>query len=125
MHDRNVLGEPLVPCSFNPLTGWMRDGCCKADAQDNGSHLVCAIVTEEFLAYSKSRGNDLTTPQPLHNFPGLIPEDQWCLCANRWIEAHFATVAPPIVLESTNYLVLKLISLETLKRYDHRRIGGG
>ncbi len=125
MHDQNVFGEPLVPCSFDPLTGWMRDGCCKADAQDVGSHLVCAVVTEEFLAFSKNRGNDLTTPQPLHGFPGLVPNDQWCLCAKRWQEAYLANVAPPLVLESTNRLVLKMLPLETLKQFDRRHGGGG
>ena len=125
MNDRNIFGEPLVPCSFEPLTGWLRDGCCKADRQDQGSHLVCAIITEEFLAFSKSRGNDLITPQPTLGFPGLVPNDQWCLCARRWQEAYLANVAPPLVLESTNHLVLKLLSRETLERFDHRLMGGG
>ena len=125
MQDRNVFGEPLVPCSFAPLTGWLRDGCCKADQHDQGSHLVCAVITEEFLAFSKSRGNDLITPQPAHGFPGLIPDDQWCLCAKRWDEAYLAGCAPPLVLESTNYLVLKLIPREVLENFDHRRMGGG
>lgn len=125
MTDRNIFGEPLVPCSFSPLTGWFRDGCCKADQNDSGSHLVCAIVTAEFLAFSKERGNDLSTPRPAHAFPGLVPNDQWCLCANRWHEAYLAGVAPPLVLESANQLVLKLIPLDVLMRYDHRQSGGG
>lgn len=125
MQDRNIFGEPLVPCSFAPLTGWLRDGCCKADQHDRGSHLVCAIVTEEFLAFSKSLGNDLITPQPNHGFPGLVPNDQWCLCANRWREAYLANVAPPLVLESTNQLVLKLIPRDIVERFDHRLVGGG
>ena len=125
MHDRNIFGEPLVPCSFEPLTGWLRDGCCKADQHDQGSHLVCAVVTEEFLAFSKDRGNDLITPQPALGFPGLVPNDQWCLCARRWQEAYLANVAPPLILESTNHLVLTLLSREILTRFDHRLVGGG
>ena len=89
-----------------------------------GSHLVCAVLTEEFLNFSKSRGNDLITPQPARGFPGLVPDDQWCLCATRWQEAYAAGVAPSLVLESTNYLVLNILSLDVLKRFDHRFVGG-
>ena len=86
--DLNVLGQPLVPCSFDPLTGFFRDGCCKTDDNDLGRHLVCAIVTKEFLQFSLEKGNDLITPRPEFAFPGLLPGDQWCLCINRWAEAN-------------------------------------
>jgi uncharacterized protein len=113
----NVLGEPLVPCSFEPLTGFFRDGCCKTDEQDIGSHLVCAIVTKDFLQFSLSKGNDLITPRPEYRFPGLVPGDQWCLCINRWIEAVQAKCAPMIKLESTNIKALELVPLDFLKQY--------
>jgi uncharacterized protein (DUF2237 family) len=113
----NVLGEPIVPCSFDPLTGFFRDGCCKTDEQDLGSHLVCAIMTKEFLVFSLQRGNDLITPRPEWQFPGLVPGDQWCLCLNRWKEALEAKCAPLIQLESTNIKALDQIDLATLKQY--------
>ena len=94
----NVLGGPLVLCSTDPLTGWKRDGCCDTDAQDRGVHTVCAEVTEEFLTFSKSVGNDLSTPRPEYGFPGLKPGDHWCLCAPRWEEARLAGFAPLVVL---------------------------
>jgi uncharacterized protein (DUF2237 family) len=115
--DRNVYNEPLVPCSFRPLTGFLRDGCCKADDKDPGRHLVCAILTEDFLAFSKSRGNDLGTPQPQWGFPGLSPGDQWCLCAARWQEAYLAGQAPYVVLESTNLAALDIIDFDSLKKH--------
>ena len=114
---RNVLGQPLVACSFDPLTGFFRDGCCKTGPEDVGSHLVCAIVTDDFLAFSAARGNDLSTPRPQWSFPGLSSGDQWCLCVNRWVEAHKAGCAPKIRLESTHINSLQVIDLETLKRY--------
>ena len=113
----NVLGQPLVPCSFEPLTGFFRDGCCKTDEEDIGSHLVCAIVTQDFLQFSLSKGNDLITPRPEYQFPGLVAGDQWCLCLNRWIEAVQAECAPMIKLESTNIKALELVSLDFLKQY--------
>lgn len=113
----NVLGTPLQACSFDPLTGFLRDGCCSADAQDRGTHLVCARVTAEFLAFSQSRGNDLSTPRPQWRFAGLTPGDRWCLCATRWLEAWQAGVAPPVVLEATHALVLRLIPLATLQAH--------
>jgi uncharacterized protein len=113
----NVLGQPLVPCSFEPLTGFFRDGCCKTDEEDTGSHLVCAIVTQDFLQFSLSKGNDLITPRPEYQFPGLVAGDQWCLCLNRWIEAVQAECAPMIKLESTNIKALELVSLDFLKQY--------
>ena len=113
----NVLGEPIVPCSFEPLTGFFRDGCCKTDEQDLGSHLVCAIMTKEFLVFSLERGNDLMTPRPEWQFPGLVAGDQWCLCLNRWKEALDAQCATMIQLESTNIKTLEQIDLDTLKQY--------
>lgn len=113
----NVLGQPLVACSFDPLTGFFRDGCCKTNEQDLGSHLVCAIVSNDFLQFSLKRGNDLITPRPEYQFPGLIASDQWCLCLNRWIEALEANCAPRIKLESTHIKALEKVSLEVLEQY--------
>lgn len=113
----NVLGQPLVACSFDPLTGFFRDGCCKTNEQDLGSHLVCAIVSNDFLQFSLKRGNDLITPRPEYQFPGLIAGDQWCLCLNRWIEALEANCAPMIKLESTHIKALEKVSLEVLEQY--------
>jgi len=113
----NVLGQPLVACSFDPLTGFFRDGCCKTNEQDLGSHLVCAIVSNDFLQFSLKRGNDLITPRPEYQFPGLIAGDQWCLCLNRWIEALEANCAPKIKLESTHIKALEKVSLEVLEQY--------
>ncbi|MEY8874885.1 MAG: DUF2237 family protein [Leptothrix sp. (in: b-proteobacteria)] len=107
----NVLGEPLVPCSFDPLTGYFRDGCCHTRADDVGTHVVCAKVTAEFLAFSAARGNDLSTPRPEYRFRGLKPGDRWCLCVNRWIEAYQAGVAPPVVLASTHAQALQHLPL--------------
>lgn len=114
---RNVFNQPIVPCSFSPLTGFFRDGCCKTSQEDVGMHTVCAVMTEEFLAFSVSRGNDLVTPMPAWGFPGLRPGDQWCLCAARWHEAYLADVAPPVILESTNIDVLDHIPFELLRRF--------
>ena len=115
---RNVLGEPLSPCSFEPLTGFYRDGCCKTGPDDVGSHLVCAIMSDEFLQFSYERGNDLITPRPEWRFAGLQAGDQWCLCLSRWLEALEAGCAPKIKLESTHIKALERVDLETLKRYD-------
>lgn len=114
---KNVLGEDLVPCSFDPLTGFFRDGCCNTSANDHGTHVICARVTAEFLAFSKARGNDLTTPRPEHRFAGLKPGDRWCLCANRWVEALHAGVAPPVVLVSTHMKALAYVSLDELRQH--------
>lgn len=114
---KNVFGEPLVPCSFNPVTGYFRDGCCKTNEEDVGTHIICTVMTAEFLAFSQARGNDLSTPRPEWGFPGLRPGDQWCLCADRWIEAWRAGFAPKVVLESTNQLMLKIVSLDELHKY--------
>jgi len=113
---RNVLGEPLIPCSTDPVTGFYRDGCCATGPQDVGRHVVCAQMTAEFLAYSRSRGNDLVTPRPEFGFPGLKPGDRWCLCADRWAEALAAGVAPPVVLQSTHEAALDHVDLADLKR---------
>lgn len=118
--DRNVFGEPLVPCSFDPLTGFMRDGCCRSEDTDMGAHWVCAVMTEEFLMFSKSRGNDLSTPRPEWQFPGLSEGDQWCLCLSRWLDALAEGCAPHVVLESTNQRVLDHVSLDVLQRFNVR-----
>jgi hypothetical protein len=112
---RNVLGEPLAECSGDPLTGFYRDGCCRVGPDDLGIHSVCARVTEEFLEFSRNRGNDLSAPVPAAGFPGLRPGDRWCLCAARWVEAHEAGCAPPVILEATHEATLELIDLETLR----------
>jgi uncharacterized protein (DUF2237 family) len=113
----NVLGGPLAPCSQDPLTGWFRDGCCTADPSDLSRHLVCALVTDEFLAFSASVGNDLSTPRPDYGFEGLKPGDRWCLCASRWEEARAAGFAPPVVLEATNRAALELVMLGHLQAH--------
>jgi uncharacterized protein (DUF2237 family) len=114
---RNVLDKPLEVCSLSPLTGFRRDGDCRMESTDFGRHGVCAQVTAEFLAFTKRRGNDLSTPQPHHGFPGLKPGDRWCLCVDRWKEAQVGGVAPPVVLSATHRSVLKSISLTDLKQY--------
>jgi uncharacterized protein len=114
---KNVLGTPLVPCSEQPRTGFFRDGCCNTSPQDFGAHTVCVEVTEEFLTFSKLAGNDLSTPHPEVEFPGLQPGDRWCLCASRWVEALQAGHAPRVVLESTHARTLEFVSLETLQQY--------
>jgi uncharacterized protein len=113
----NVLGTPLVPCSYDPLTGYFRDGCCQTDETDHGSHLVCARVTQAFLVFSLQRGNDLMTPRPEFRFAGLKAGDRWCLCANRWKEALAAGVAPPVVLESTHAKALEFVELPQLREH--------
>lgn len=113
----NVLGEPLANCCTDPLTGFYRDGFCRTDQHDFGRHVVCAVVTKEFLEYSRSQGNDLITAVPAFQFPGLKPGDSWCLCANRWLEAHSANVAPPVNLAATHEKALELIPLDVLKGY--------
>lgn len=114
---RNVLGEKLQTCCISPMTGFYRDGSCKTGGGDWGAHVICAQVTEEFLRYTKSQGNDLSTPVPAFNFPGLKPGDRWCLCASRWKEALDAGFAPPVVLASTHASALEYVSLAELKQY--------
>ena len=113
----NVLGTPLMACSFDPVTGYFRDGCCNTDDQDLGTHVVCVRVTAEFLAFSRERGNDLITPRPEYRFPGLRPGDRWCLCALRWQEALQAGVAPPVNLQATHARALALLDLDDLKAH--------
>ena len=112
---RNVLGERLEVCSIDPMTGFYRDGCCDTSREDLGSHSVCAVMTKEFLEFSKSRGNDLSTPVPEFGFPGLRPGDRWCLCAPRWQEAMQAGQAPRVVLRATHEAALRHCSLSDLK----------
>lgn len=114
---RNVLGGQLQPCSFDPNTGFFRDGHCHTCSQDHGSHTVCAVMTSEFLAFSKAQGNDLTSPMPEFDFPGLKAGDQWCLCAARWLEAFEAGMAPKVFLEATNEAALQILPLELLKQH--------
>ncbi len=114
---KNVLGGKLATCSLNPKTGFYRDGCCNTGVNDAGTHTVCTQVTREFLEFSRSRGNDLITPRPEFNFPGLKPGDKWCLCATRWREALEAEAAPLVDLEATHERTLKFVSLEDLKAY--------
>lgn len=114
---KNVFGEELETCSTSPMTGFYRDGCCGTGPEDIGMHVVCTEVTEEFLEFSKSVGNDLSTPNPEFGFPGLKPGDRWCVCALRWKEAMDNGYASPVVLASTNESVLEVVSLEDLKRH--------
>jgi hypothetical protein len=111
----NVLGGPLAPCSFDPLTGWRRDGCCHTDEHDAGSHVVCARMTLSFLNLQMERGNDLITPRPELRFRGLKPGDRWCVCALRWLEAYANGCAPPVVLQSTHRRALDYIALDLLR----------
>jgi hypothetical protein len=115
----NVLGTPLQVHSTHPMTGFYRDGYCRTDAMDAGRHVVAAVLTQEFLDFTRLRGNDLQTPRPDYGFPGLKPGDRWCLCAQRWKEAEQAGVAPPVVLKSTHKRALDDIPLEILKKYQH------
>ena len=110
----NVFGERLMVCGTDPMTGVYRDGCCNTGMNDRGTHTVCAVVTDEFLQFSKSRGNDLTQDYPPANFKGLVAGDKWCLCVSRWVEAYQAGVAPPVILEATHMKTLDYVSLEVL-----------
>jgi hypothetical protein len=116
----NVLGGVLEPCSTQPVTGFYRDGCCNTGAEDIGLHTVCVVLTAEFLLFSKSRGNDLSTPMPQYGFPGLKEGDRWCLCASRWKEAFEANVAPQVVLEATHAVTLHVVPLADLKQHAFR-----
>ena len=113
----NVFGEPLATCSDAPKTGWYRSGCCETDPTDHGSHTVCALMTAEFLEFSRSRGNDLSTPRPEFGFPGLRPGDRWCLCAARWQEAFIAGCAPRVNLRATHQRALDIVALVDLKAH--------
>ncbi len=118
---KNVLGTPLQSCCTDPMTGFYRDGFCSTGYMDRGVHVVCAQVTESFLEYTKNQGNDLSTPFPQFDFPGLKPGDKWCLCASRWKEAMEAGFAPPVVLEATHEKALEFVSLEQLKKHEVNR----
>ena len=113
----NVFGESLLPCSEDPMTGFLRDGCCNTGDQDIGSHTVCVEVSEAFLEYSRFAGNDLSTPVPAFGFPGLKPGDRWCLCAPRWLQAHEQQMAPRVFLTRTHKRALETIPLEVLRQY--------
>lgn len=115
MGAKNVLGGALLACSYDPLTGFMRDGCCNTSDDDVGVHTVCARMTAEFLRFSRAQGNDLSTPRPEFRFRGLKPGDRWCLCAARWLEAYEAGVAPPVVLEATHERTLEIVPLRALE----------
>jgi len=114
---KNVLGGELETCSTDPITGFYRDGCCRTGSEDLGLHLVCIEANEEFLEFSKSRGNDLSTPNPMYQFPGLAAGDRWCLCVERWKEALEAGVAPAVVLGATHISALEFVDLEDLQAY--------
>lgn len=113
---KNILGTDLELCCTDPMTGFFRDGFCNTNQMDHGTHVVCAIITAEFLEFTKSRGNDLSTPRPEYGFPGLKPGDGWCLCANRWKEAYEAGMAPPIKPESTHVKALEIIDIAKLEK---------
>jgi hypothetical protein len=115
--ERNVLGEPLAPCGSDPVTGFYRDGCCSTGPEDRGSHTVCVVVTAEFLTHQRLAGNDLSTPRPEYQFPGLRPGDRWCVVASRWLQAARAGFAAPVVLASTHVRALELIPLELLRQH--------
>lgn len=117
---KNVFGEPIAVCSEDPLTGFYRNGCCDSGPDDGGRHMVCAVMTDEFLGFSKAMGNDLSTPMPQYNFQGLKAGDHWCLCALRWKEAFDAGMAPKVVLEATNEKVLHYITMQELLTHAYR-----
>lgn len=114
----NVLGTALKPCCTNPATGYFRDGYCRTIQEDSGTHVICAVVTKEFLDFTKLRGNNLSTPIPQWDFPGLIPGSKWCLCISRWLEAERAGKTPFVILESTHQKALNYTTLELLKKYE-------
>jgi len=116
--ERNVLDTALEPCSTDPETGYLRDGCCHHLDEDRGRHEICAVMTEAFLEFSKAQGNDLITPRPEFDFPGLTPGDRWCVCLGRWVEAEREGVAPPVVLEATSEAVLEAVPFSTLLTYE-------
>lgn len=117
MNQTNVFGEAIEECCSNPVTGYFRDGFCRTDKYDRGSHTVCALITTNFLEFSKSRGNDLSTPRPEFDFPGLVEGQSWCLCASRWLEAHESDCAPRVHLKRTNSKALEIVPLATLRGY--------
>ncbi|MCH2216082.1 MAG: DUF2237 domain-containing protein [Flavobacteriales bacterium] len=120
MENVNVFGEKLITCSSDPMTGYYRNGCCDTGEEDRGTHTVCCIMTKEFLRFTKAMGNDLSTPIPQYQFPGLKAGDRWCLCALRWREAHRHGVAPRVILEATNEKTLEFVSMAELLEYAHK-----
>lgn len=118
---KNVFGEELIPCCYNPVTGYFRDGFCRTDESDRGSHVVCAIMTEEFLEFSKQAGNDLSTPRPEFSFPGLKAGDQWCLCALRWKEAYENDKAPIVILEACAEEALRYVEIGQLIEFAYKQ----
>lgn len=118
----NIFGEPLITCSTKPITGFFRNGCCDTNEKDIGLHTVCVIISQEFLLFSKSVGNDLTTPLPQYGFEGLKNGDKWCLCALRWKEALINNVAPKVVLEATNEKTLDVINIDDLLKHSHKEL---
>lgn len=117
MTERNVLGGDLVPCGYDPLTGFYRDGCCRTGMEDRGSHTICAVVTADFLEHQRTIGNDLSTPIPEFQFPGLVPGDRWCVTALNWLRAHHDGVAAHVVLAATSERALDIVSLDALKEH--------
>ena len=117
MSERNVIGGALEPCGLDPLTGFFRDGCCSTGPEDHGSHTICAVVTAEFLQHQRRIGNDLSTPMPMHRFPGLNPGDRWCVTAANWLRAHMDGCAAPVVLASTNERALDIVPLQVLREH--------
>lgn len=116
MAQSNVLGGELEPCGIDPLTGWLRDGSCHVAPDGSGVHTICAVVTAEFLEHQQSIGNDLTTPMPRYNFPGLVPGDRWCVTAPNWLRAYQDGVAAPVVLAATNQAALEVVPLDALRQ---------
>ena len=119
--NKNIFGEKLITCSNNPMTGFFRNGCCDTDDSDLGMHTVCVILTDEFLAFSKSKGNDLSTSVPEFGFKGLKAGDKWCLCALRWKEALIHNMAPKVILEATNEKTLDVIKIQDLLNHSHKK----
>lgn len=117
VEELSVLGTPLKSCCNNPVTGYFRDGFCRTIQEDSGTHVVCAVITSDFLQFTRSKGNDLSTPIPYWNFPGLSPGDKWCLCVTRWLEAEKAGKAPKVVLEATHHKALQYVNLDILMKY--------
>lgn len=117
MSAKNVLGGDLEPCSVDPMTGWLRDGSCQVAPDGTGTHTICAVVTREFLDHQRSIGNDLSTPMPLYNFPGLVPGDRWCVTAHNWLRAYHDGVAAPVVLAATNEYALEVVPIEALREH--------
>ena len=115
MNQTNIFDEPIEECCSNPITGYFRDGFCHTDTHDRGLHIICSFITDDFLSFSKARGNDLSTPRPEFNFPGLKAGDRWCLCASRWLESADAGSAPAVILEATNEKALDVIEISDLK----------